>query len=61
MSHFRAVTASCLHGDRRPVGVGDDMNPEDPESAQRIVAEYASVLERESEAGVYPSSVTSLP
>jgi hypothetical protein len=37
------------------------MNPEDPESAQRIVAEYASVLERESEAEIYPSSVSSLP
>jgi hypothetical protein len=37
------------------------MNPEDPESAQRIVAEYVSVLERDSEADLYPSSVTSLP
>jgi hypothetical protein len=37
------------------------MNPEDAESAQRIVAEYAAVLERESEQEVYPSSVSRLP
>ena len=37
------------------------MNPEDPESAQRIVAEYADVLERESARDVYPSSVEALP
>ena len=37
------------------------MNPEDPESAQRIVAEYADVLERESASDVYPSSVQTLP
>jgi hypothetical protein len=37
------------------------MNPEDPEAAQRIVAEYAAVLERDSLRDVYPSSVDALP
>lgn len=36
------------------------MNPHDPESAQRIVAEYARVLERES-GQAFPLSVRSLP
>lgn len=35
------------------------MNPEDPESAHRIVAEYARVLERTDEA--LPASVRALP
>lgn len=35
------------------------MNPEDPESAHRIVAEYGRVLERPDEA--LPSSVRALP
>lgn len=36
------------------------MNPEDPESAQRIVAEYARVLES-GDAQVYPASTRALP
>src|SRR5262245_16854988 len=36
------------------------MNPDDPESAQRIVAEYARVLERE-DSSVYPASIRDLP
>jgi hypothetical protein len=36
------------------------MNPDDPESAQRIVAEYAHVLERD-DATAYPASVRALP
>lgn len=37
------------------------MNPEDPESAQQIVAEYASVLERHLANGDLPAAVESLP
>jgi hypothetical protein len=37
------------------------MNPEDPESAQQIVAEYARVLERALEASSLPAPVDSLP
>jgi len=37
------------------------MNPEDPESAQRIVAEYAGVLERNLESGPWPATVDALP
>ena len=37
------------------------VNPRDPESAQRIVAEYAALLERESQADVYPGSSRDLP
>lgn len=37
------------------------MNPEDLESAQRIVAEYAALLEAESEQAVYPSAASMLP
>jgi hypothetical protein len=37
------------------------MNPEDPESAQRIVAEYAALLEAESERAIYPSAASVLP
>ncbi len=37
------------------------MNPEDPESAQRIVTEYATVLERDLSAGELPAPVESLP
>jgi len=37
------------------------VNPRDPESAQRIVAEYAAVLEHESESGVYPGCARDLP
>jgi hypothetical protein len=36
------------------------MNPDDPESAQRIVAEYAHVLERDDSAA-YPASIRTLP
>jgi hypothetical protein len=36
------------------------MNPDDPESAQRIVADYARVLER-GDQQVYPASIRSLP
>jgi hypothetical protein len=36
------------------------MNPDDPELAQRIVAEYAQLLERD-DAAAYPASVRSLP
>jgi hypothetical protein len=36
------------------------MNPEDPESAQRIVAEYASVLEQHGDQP-YPASLKTLP
>jgi hypothetical protein len=35
------------------------MNPYDPESAQRIVADYAALLERDSDS--YPASLGSLP
>jgi len=37
------------------------VNPEDPESAQRIVAEYASVLERHLSDGDLPATLESLP
>src|SRR5262249_14422873 len=37
------------------------MNPEDPESAQRIVADYAGVLERTFESGDWPGTVDALP
>jgi hypothetical protein len=37
------------------------VNPEDPESAQRIVAEYASVLERHLSNGDLPATLESLP
>ena len=37
------------------------MNPEEPESAQRIVAEYASVLERHLSTGDLPATLESLP
>ena len=37
------------------------VNPEDPESAQRIVAEYATVLERHLSTGDLPATVESLP
>lgn len=36
------------------------MNPDDPESAQRIVAEYAHVLEQ-GESAAYPASIRTLP
>ena len=36
------------------------MNPDDPESAHRIVAEYAHVLER-GEHDAFPASIRSLP
>jgi len=36
------------------------MNPDDPESAQRIVAEYAQVLEQ-GDSGAYPASIRTLP
>jgi len=36
------------------------MNPEDPESAQRVVAEYAGLLESE-DAQTYPASIRTLP
>ena len=36
------------------------MNPYDPESAQRIVAEYAQVLER-GDSVAYPASIRTLP
>lgn len=38
-----------------------NVNPRDPESAQRIVADYAALLERESQVGVYPGSSRQLP
>lgn len=37
------------------------MNPQDPSSAQQIVAEYAGVLEKHDAANVYPSLVSDLP
>jgi hypothetical protein len=37
------------------------LNPEDPESAQRIVAEYAGVLERTFESGNWPATLDALP
>src|SRR5262249_19023768 len=37
------------------------MNPEDPESAQRIVADYAKVLERTFESDTWPATVDALP
>jgi hypothetical protein len=43
-----------LHADR-------NVNPRDPESAQQIVAEYAALLERESQDGVYPGLARQLP
>lgn len=36
------------------------MNPDDPESAQRVVAEYAQLLEQ-SDAETYPASIRTLP
>lgn len=36
------------------------MNPDSPESAQRIVAEYAQVLER-GDSDAYPASIRTLP
>ena len=36
------------------------LNPDDPDSAQRIVAEYARVLERD-DSSAYPASVRTLP
>jgi hypothetical protein len=37
------------------------VNPEDPESARRIVADYAQVLERTFESGSWPATVDALP
>ena len=37
------------------------MNPEDPVSAQYIVAEYARVLDRDLQQGSFPARVDSLP
>jgi hypothetical protein len=37
------------------------MNPTDPESAQRIVADYAAVLEQHAAVQAYPASVRTLP
>jgi hypothetical protein len=37
------------------------MNPDDPASAQRIVAEYAAVLEQHAEREAYPAPVRTLP
>jgi hypothetical protein len=37
------------------------MNPDDPASAQQIVAEYARVLERDLEHGSLPAPIESLP
>jgi hypothetical protein len=42
---------------RRPL----QMNPLDPESAQRIVFEYAELVERDVESGRRPAAVASLP
>src|SRR5918992_1784479 len=36
------------------------MNPDDPESAQRIVAEYAELLERD-DSSAHPASIRTLP
>lgn len=36
------------------------MNPDEPESAQRIVADYAQVLER-GDSAAYPASIRTLP
>jgi hypothetical protein len=36
------------------------MNPDDPESAQRIVSEYARMLEH-GDSGAYPASIRALP
>jgi len=37
------------------------MNPDDPSDAQRVVAEYAAVLERHTVEERYPASVSTLP
>ena len=37
------------------------MNPEDPESAQRIVTEYVQLLERHTAEDAYPASNRTLP
>jgi hypothetical protein len=37
------------------------VNPEDPVSAQQIVAEYARVLDRDLQTGSFPAPVDSLP
>jgi hypothetical protein len=37
------------------------MNPTDPESAQRIVAEYAALLEQHTRDEVYPAPIRTLP
>jgi hypothetical protein len=40
---------------------GRALNPDDPEGAQQIVAEYARVLNRDLQRGTFPVSVESLP
>jgi hypothetical protein len=37
------------------------VNPADPESAQRIVADYSQVLERDMDGGTFPAPLDSLP
>ena len=44
-----------------PLHRGPDVNPEDPLSAQHIVAEYARVLDRDLQQGSFPAPVDSLP
>jgi hypothetical protein len=40
---------------------GRALNPDDPESAQQIVAEYARVLNRDLQRGAFPVPLDSLP
>jgi hypothetical protein len=37
------------------------MNPEDPQSAQRIVAEFATLLEEHAQQDIYPARASALP
>jgi hypothetical protein len=55
MSKLRRLSGEPL----APRGV--NVNPEDPVSAQQIVAEYARVLDRDLQKGMFPVPVDSLP
>jgi hypothetical protein len=49
------------HAGERFAELGVRMNPDDPESAQRIVADYARLLEQALESGDLPATVETLP
>jgi hypothetical protein len=52
--HIRLTVATGLHR-------GPQVNPDDPPSAQQIVAEYARTLDRDLQRGTFPAPVDSLP